>query len=1374
MELVLRLLPSAACSGMESSQPQRECDEGSLLSSQIAEDTSAYGGAQVRCLALPYRQRWAPEVLSALLGLLRQDALLELYHFSDCQEERAALRRHAVRGMDELCSRTGAEWRTLHWDAPGKERAADARAPRPAWLQPHKLCLTLAFRRVGGMTLEVQAAHEAHWAQVRLPEARCRTVVLADTPALARAQLEWARTQSTLSERRLPQPLLRPQERALALPLVSRTPPRRAGAEEMEAWDPWDECTSAMAAENVGRAGLARLRANAAESMQPLPPRRVHKEQECAADAIESVRRGGVRSADARAALERWHAEATREEALLLLHQAMRGEGAEHEKRAWLSAQRWTEDFRDLAEQLLCNRPWTYSAEALRLLLVDQEDYKSRCNRAVMMRLGRGGVTRVPECDQHWLAKLLFLYRNGAEAQIPVQERAAAVADSMLLQLDGVQQLQLAWLAAVGTESGEDTLAWLRALHLRVAEAPRLPLLRLCAVARFWASEYRTSKFRGETYAKRNDRQPLSTLSAFVKQLRAPPDAEAAAWWREALRREERHVALQRHCEEERNARKRAAAESWRRYSTRDPREMTGLHPCLEMLRASLARAGQLLLQAWDDALLEQECQLFVAGELSNCLWPLLPLRERFKVFLLSKKTTSDASNQPVKLRRCLYQLDARSLARVSPPPQEDAAYLECRNAVALALREALSEERADLGWWREAQLRACAPDPDVPELPVLATLVARQHRSEALHRAKLPDAGDLEQLWLRRLTLTLRQAAAATCTCVGAPVPVFAETFMNQLTRAHEEPLLRQLCQLRDEQSEQSELRSELEVFARTRLVPLCRGPAAAERLLAWLDLDALAALEPREAAAWLAHPGEPCAPCAFLEEIAPSTDFLCSIFEQRRVEAATALTMLAKRLRSVRAHRAQCAPAAFRSAFLAQLRVSEALRRARFFMEVTLRAQLERMTGRPEDEALLEHLAAKLRQAPDPLRLFLAGSVRYRCRRRLELGCALQDALAYAQRFEPEECRDLRLLRRELARTFTRGPRLAAAHALQRRFQVESFAAQQRTASATRSGATPRSAGSSRASSRSRARPCSARCAPTCWRCTGSALGPTSASSTSTTSRARTRSWRATCSASRAARSSRSPVTPATPTRTPLCRARTGRPTSSASAARCPRAWSCCGPAARPCRRASARTSCARRCCAASWGTCRTWSGWSWSSARRCAARPRCCPSRSARASSAPSSPRSTAWTSGRSSWRASARATSRTPTASTARSKRRARPCPGPAAWRRTGTSSAASTIARRCCRRTRCCSACAPARACRPAAGRRPSGRTRCPRRTRACRSSWPSPRSSGSSRSASRSTGTPSGASRTGACTSTETTRPCSWRGPSRRAAAAHT
>ena len=100
----------------------------------------------------------------------------------------------------------------------------------------------------------------------------------------------------------------------------------------------------------------------------------------------------------------------------------------------------------------------------------------------------------------------------------------------------------------------------------------------------------------------------------------------------------------------------------------------------------------------------------------------------------------------------------------------------------------------------------------------------------------------DLEKLWLRRLVYAVQQAACATYLCNCHPVHVFVETFMEQVARAGEEPILQQLKadphwrRLRQGSSGRLLFSQELKSFVHHAVVPLCLGPAGMARFFGWL----------------------------------------------------------------------------------------------------------------------------------------------------------------------------------------------------------------------------------------------------------------------------------------------------------------------------------------------------------------------------------------------------------------------------------------------------------------------------------------------------------------------------------------------------------
>lgn len=604
----------------------------------------------------------------------------------------------------------------------------------------------------------------------------------------------------------------------------------------------------------------------------------------------------------------------------------------------------------------------------------------------------RGERTRCLEPGEHLedlrrqdvLADLKVLYdaRSTPEAHVPKERRALVVAEEFYWheRASVEERLRFLWYGVVGTEKADDVLAWLRVMHERCWTELRRPgrcarrELQLCTVARFWASTCRAPPFRRGGYERRRDNVQLAALARWLSTLPAPQcavveeRATVQQEWLESLRQEARYVAFLQREATERGSRRPVdtdtfgRAEAWNRHSTDDPAPLARfLRPSLEMLQRSFEEADRVVDRCLRESRLAQGgCRLLVAGGLARRLWVLLARHKEFAVLLCGQKDAPQAGGAATRLaslavsRRSVYQLDEAGTARQLEAAGRQTANREgAARAIRLALHEETELHEADRSppllegeaWWHKAQARSwrlCGAGVLRPEdwedraLPVLAAHVARQDDAERSCRALL-SAGEsrisdgLEQQWRRRLVLTLRQAAAAACLALGDPVPIFLETFYEQLSRAAEEPLLQLLraCPafdtVRKGRGERFAYSQALKNFAQCGLAPLCLGPATTLYVMHWVlahpeCLSALAELG-ADAEPWL----RPLAALSryeppldegerlFLVQVAAFSELANSDFERQRQMAAGGVVQLRRRLLAA-AHLRRALPGAFR----------------------------------------------------------------------------------------------------------------------------------------------------------------------------------------------------------------------------------------------------------------------------------------------------------------------------------------------------------------------------------------------------------------------------------------------------------------------------
>ena len=614
---------------------------------------------------------------------------------------------------------------------------------------------------------------------------------------------------------------------------------------------------------------------------------------------------------------------------------------------------------------------------------------------------------------QDALADLKVLYdeRATSEAHVPKERRAAAVAEEFYWQARAPEEerLRFLWYAAVATEKADDVLAWLRGMHERCWAELQLPgrcgrrELQLCTVARFWASTCRAPPFRRGGYERRRDNVALAALARWLATLPPVPQCAAAEErgtiqheWLESLRQEARFVAFLEREATERGSRRPVPtdtfghAEAWNRHSTDDPAPLTRfLRPSLEMLQRNFEEADRVVERCLRESRLARGgCRLLVAGAVVRRFWMRLARHKEFTVLLCGQKEAPQAGAAATRLaslavaRRSVYQLDEAGTARqLEAAGRQTANREEATRAIRLALHEETERREGNQSllngeaWWHKAQAVSrhvcgagvlCPEDWEDRVLPVLAAHVARQDDAERSCRELLSAEGlrindGLEQQGRRRLVLTLRQAAAAACLALGDPVPIFLETFYEQLSRAAEEPLLQLLraCPsfdaVRKGRGERFAYSQALKNFAQCGLAPLCLGPATTLYVLHWVlahpeCLSALAELGV-DAEPWLRplaalpryEPPLDEGERRFLTQVAAFSELSDSDFERQRQLAAGGVVLLRRRLLAA-AHLRRALPAGVSREVLRTLPLARGGRGSQLWTQLEVLALLPR----------------------------------------------------------------------------------------------------------------------------------------------------------------------------------------------------------------------------------------------------------------------------------------------------------------------------------------------------------------------------------------------------------------------------------------------
>ena len=892
--MTLRLLPTAenaqehvlALLGKKSTAPARYVATEALICSKIYDPGRERGS--VRCLAAPYRQHWTEKLLEDISQEIRtrehrrmnqSKVLIEVYHFTHEEDEKRAIKETTEAGVQKLQKMLPESFGAVRceWKAEDGESGAEVqlRCIGTDALPPH------VQAKVNG----ILERGSAHLRSCPLPQRRCRTVILADTRLATRKQAQWARGQRVLVEQEgqvMEGSLVEEQEEELVLPIIEAASDLRelhmghVDESQHQAWDPWEEYIDGVLEQTFLVAKRQELQTKIEEVVFAAPWAPTSDEIERAIRELR--RRGALRTEAARALQEHWDV-ATDVQRLQLLRLVVCGKGpAVNLEELKLHEKYEGEKALELVQLWREHKDWSGHPLLHSLAQGDKavREQKRALRAQVQVPLGPGRrKPAAPTAGADAALRLLekhYVHRPKAEALIPVEERAIAVAKASILQGSNTERdLRLVWFAVVGTERAAAVVAFIRSLHEMIWARGNIWGMQLCTLARFWAATCRTPQYRGHGYEKRRDAVYMPRMEkwlysrgapAWYKTASAAEVEEASLYWSNALRREARFMDFLAREAKEKNERAGVAAETatgWRQYSTSEAAERRCAAP-LEVLKRNLSEADARIQEAWQQGLLAAEgCRLLVAGPLARKFWTLLKTRGRFTVLLLGPKEAPQAGTNKklaslTMTRRAIYQLDDATLQLHLRAPVfaslEEARIRECGNAIKYALSE-IWQGQSDYilrtsaeAWWQRAQREDTGwPAPWAPNGRVvslhLALLDDIESRSRQLHQG----ANELESLWRRRLVLTIRQAAAVASVALGDPCCTFLDTCMERLARASEEPLLRAIKAHGDfdavRKAEALFYSQEVKTFVQIALAPLCWGPATTLRILSWFLAD-------------------------------------------------------------------------------------------------------------------------------------------------------------------------------------------------------------------------------------------------------------------------------------------------------------------------------------------------------------------------------------------------------------------------------------------------------------------------------------------------------------------------------------------------------
>ena len=591
------------------------------------------------------------------------------------------------------------------------------------------------------------------------------------------------------------------------------------------------------------------------------------------------------------------------------------------------------------------------------------QDHGDALRKLVEVRIGKesgvgalpAGSTTICEAElhamRHYYSRPQWFRASGAVDH----KRAQAAVSNFFDQSTPLQRYRLLWFAVLVPTCSDVVERWIRAqLLLRVSRADFEP--QYWAVARFWAVVARTSEHRVGSFGKTTDPINLGDLLVFMEGM--APSARAEGLWKQHLRLETLWVGheLRPRAHAKGSGCRRLPSSVWTAYGTADPLAgQPGMS--LEMLQRAMLEFDVTLQHLEDTGCTWEGVVFLVSGSMARRLFVISRFAARLAVVVLGGKDAPQAGTSKkfaalTVARRLVIQLAPGTLSALAEEGGQDARRLEeQRLLVAAAVEDARVEgdpahcrDFRDWQEWRSTSQQAGVvpvaplwrgPPNGAEAAAAVSGILARLDEAEAAHRAKLaePLRPRLLALWQRQHTTCLRSAACASVLGLGHPASLFLEAFLEQLSRASEEPLLRHLrglpawTALRTGRDGNLVYSQEMKRFVREVLAPLCVGPAATLRVLQWLGPchTGLAAAG-WHARSWLGL----CKPeesrlreddALFLDDVAPTLGLWQLEWARHRFEARPALARLRGRALLAGQLHAAGAPTWLLQAAIAQL---------------------------------------------------------------------------------------------------------------------------------------------------------------------------------------------------------------------------------------------------------------------------------------------------------------------------------------------------------------------------------------------------------------------------------------------------------------------
>ena len=463
------------------------------------------------------------------------------------------------------------------------------------------------------------------------------------------------------------------------------------------------------------------------------------------------------------------------------------------------------------------------------------------------------------------------------------------------------------WYAVIGTEHAHEVSQFLEDLHRALCDRNMsIDQVRLCELGRFWAAKMRSAAYRRTGLQKRNDAVTLAHTSCWLYGLqesacasRCQVDANqkqkdaARTYWIKSLADEAHYFnSVEYNLHHKITGQHLRAGlvkgTRWQRYSTRDcEKSVNGLHLSLEMLSRNLRAIDTAIAMCRKKEVLMPAscCRLFVSGPFSCRFWHVIESVQDFTVVQLGVSPfrsldIRESLHSHTSSMRCLYQQDQVAFARMLSLHASDVdskRVHKMRMAIRLALHQVINDSlhfhRTSApdtsaqyqGWWLAVErlpsdFRVCnlgillddeweslVIEPVALYLCLLDTHEARcRSRFEPVHSQLLLD------IWFRRLSLALQDAAKLACYAPGQPHVIFLETLADTFQRGNEEPLLRLCAQQTSLQRICKGRRGEflysrdIKVFAEHMVAPACCGPSSLLCFVSWIlaDMDGVPAI--------------------------------------------------------------------------------------------------------------------------------------------------------------------------------------------------------------------------------------------------------------------------------------------------------------------------------------------------------------------------------------------------------------------------------------------------------------------------------------------------------------------------------------------------